>query len=344
MSEKSNRQPITREEYLFFLSIGYIYEGPVEGGLALRHYDTVSAPIDDYGRKYMMNAVNPVFVSDNTQVAKRGASHTTETYSYQKNYEQRKQQIKDDLKRLIAQYYADEIAKEKVKKEHDSWKLTALENAAHWLPQKVQEEQLSTAELSNQLVNSKECKAYLDMIGNKELWSWDKKGEIRKDKPNIFEKIQKIPIIGNFLYSMGDDLFITFQIIFLQHNRYHLSGNVTEGQEVLEAGIGTISQFGFLKLPKLNFPQKAHLTTKKGSISLIRFNPIKPLNSSQWRKLYKFTKPIKGKDVQFMYKQKYIKTIEQNNLILRDTRLLDDYLDKITIGVECYNYIDDVRQ
>ena len=169
MSEKSNRQPITREEYLFFLSIGYIYEGPVEGGLALRHYDTVSAPIDDYGRKYMMNAVNPVFVSDNTQVAKRGASHTTETYSYQKNYEQRKQQIKDDLKRLIAQYYADEIAKEKVKKEHDSWRLTALENAAHWLPQKVQEEQLSTAELSDQLVNSKECKAYLDIIGNKEL-------------------------------------------------------------------------------------------------------------------------------------------------------------------------------
>lgn len=45
-----------------------------------------------------------------------------------------------------------------------------------------------------------------------------------------------------------------------------------------------------------------------------------------------------------MYKQKYIKTTEQNNLILRDTRLLNDYLDKITIGVECYNYIDDVRQ
>ena len=83
---------------------------------------------------------------------------------------------------------------------------------------------------------------------------------------------------------------------------------------------------------------------KKGSISLIRFNPIKPLNSSQWRKLYNFTKPIKGKEVQFMYKQKYIKTTEQNNLILRDTRLLNDYLDKITIGVECYNYIDDVRQ
>ena len=117
MSEKSNRQPITREEYLFFLSIGYIYEGPVEGGQALRHYDTVSAPIDDYGRKYMMNAVNPVFVSDNTRVEKRGASHTTEAYSYQKNYEQRKQQIKDDLKRLMAQYYADEIAKEKAKKE-----------------------------------------------------------------------------------------------------------------------------------------------------------------------------------------------------------------------------------
>ena len=38
-----------------------------------------------------------------------------------------------------------------------------------------------------------------------------------------------------------------------------------------------------------------------------------------------------------MYKQKYIKTTEQNNLILRDTRLLNDYLDKITIGVECYN-------
>ena len=140
---------------------------------------------------------------------------------------------------------------------------TALENAAYWLPQKVQEEQLSTAELSNQLVNSKECKAYLDMIGNKELWSWDKKGEIREYKPNIFEKIQKIPIIGNFLYSMGDDLFITLKIILLQHNRYHLSGNVTEGQEVLEAGIGTISQFGFLKLPKLNFPQKVYLTTKK---------------------------------------------------------------------------------
>lgn len=344
MSEKSNRQPITREEYLFFLSIGYIYEGPVEGGQALRHYDTISAPIDDYGRKYMMNAVNPVFVSDNTRVEKRGASHTTEAYSYQKNYEQRKQQIKDDLKRLMAQYYADEIAKEKAKKEHDPWRLTALENAAYWLPQKVQEEQLSTAELSNQLVNSKECKAYLDMIGNKELWSWDKKGEIREYKPNIFEKIQKIPIIGNFLYSMGDDLFITLKIILLQHNRYHLSGNVTEGQEVLEAGIGTISQFGFLKLPKLNFPQKVYLTTKKGSISLIRFNPIEPLNSSQWRKLYNFTKPIKGKEVQFMYKQKYIKTTEQNNLILRDTRLLNDYLDKITIGVECYNYIDDVRQ
>lgn len=330
MSEKSNRQPITREEYLFFLSIGYIYEGPVEGGLALRHYDTVSAPIDDYGRKYMMNAVNPVFVSDNTQVAKRGASHTTETYSYQKNYEQRKQQIKDDLKRLIAQYYADEIAKEKVKKEHDSWRLTALENAAHWLPQKVQEEQLSTAELSNQLVNSKECKAYLDMIGNKELWSWDKKGEIRKDKPNIFEKIQKIPIIGNFLYSMGDDLFITFQIIFLQHNRYHLSGNVTEGQEVLEAGIGTIASY----LP-FQFPKFSGIA-------------IKPMNVSQWQKSLifskkivnnkvqktRFTKRVNSNEAKRMYNQ-YKNTIYNNNALLKDLKLIQN----IDLNLELLNSI-----
>lgn len=330
MSEKSNRQPITREEYLFFLSIGYIYEGPVEGGLALRHYDTVSAPIDDYGRKYMMNAVNPVFVSDNTQVAKRGASHTTETYSYQKNYEQRKQQIKDDLKRLIAQYYADEIAKEKVKKEHDSWRLTALENAAHWLPQKVQEEQLSTAELSNQLVNSKECKAYLDMIGNKELWSWDKKGEIRKDKPNIFEKIQKIPIIGNFLYSMGDDLFITLQIIFLQHNRYHLSGNVTEGQEVLEAGIGTIASY----LP-FQFPKFSGIA-------------IKPMNVSQWQKSLifskkivnnkvqktRFTKRVNGNEAKRMYNQ-YKNTIYNNNALLKDLKLIQN----IDLNLELLNSI-----
>lgn len=331
MSEKSNRQPITREEYLFFLSIGYIYEGPVEGGQALRHYDTVSAPIDDYGRKYMMNAVNPVFISDNTQVEKRGASHTTETYSYQKNYEQRKQQIKDDLKRLMAQYYADEIAKEKAKKDYDPWRLTALENAAHWLPQKVQEEQLSTAELSNQLVNSKECKAYLDMIGNKELWSWDKKGEIRKDKPNIFEKIQKIPIIGNFLYSMGDDLFITLQIILLQHNRYHLSGNVTEGQEVLEAGIG-----GILSL------------TPYTQLSNFSGIAIKPMNVSQWQKSLifskkivnnkvqktRFTKRVNGNEAKRMYNQ-YKNTINETNSLLKDI----EFIKKIDREIKILNSI-----
>lgn len=331
MSEKSNRQPITREEYLFFLSIGYIYEGPVEGGQALRHYDTISAPIDDYGRKYMMNAVNPVFVSDNTRVEKRGASHTTEAYSYQKNYEQRKQQIKDDLKRLMAQYYADEIAKEKAKKEHDPWRLTALENAAYWLPQKVQEEQLSTAELSNQLVNSKECKAYLDMIGNKELWSWDKKGEIREYKPNIFEKIQKIPIIGNFLYSMGDDLFITLQIILLQHNRYHLSGNVTEGQEVLEAGIG-----GILSL----IPY-----TQLSNFSGIA---IKPMNVSQWQKSLifskkivnnkvqktRFTKRVNGNEAKRMYNQ-YKNTINETNSLLKDI----EFIKKIDREIKILNSI-----
>ncbi len=323
---------LSPEKNICSFSQSGIYEGPVEGGQALRHYDTISAPIDDYGRKYMMNAVNPVFVSDNTQVAKRGADHTAETYSYQKNYEQRKQQIKDDLKRLMAQYYADEIAKEKAKKDYDPWRLTALENAAHWLPQKVQEEQLSTAELSNQLVNSKECKAYLDMIGNKELWSWDKKGEIRKDKPNFAEWFkEEVPIIGNFLYSMGDDLFITLQIILLQHNRYHLSGNVTEGQEVLEAGIG-----GILSL----IPY-----TQLSNFSGIA---IKPMNVSQWQKSLifskkivnnkvqktRFTKRVNGNEAKRMYNQ-YKNTINETNSLLKDI----EFIKKIDREIKILNSI-----
>jgi hypothetical protein len=85
------------------------------------------------------------------------------------------------------------------------------------------------------------------LISDEELPSYSP-GEIRPYEPGVIDKFLEsglgCSVVGQIIYGVIDDLYITAQCLTVGHpNALHLNGELIIGNEIVNSGINTISNF-----------------------------------------------------------------------------------------------------